>query len=100
MSENRALRDSHTEVRGPEVCEKSVRDVQPSAREVITASGLLYLLRYGRFQEDTSMEESVLGEPDPAEDDILTDSEISKKTLSQTQGKKPGIKENENGSEL
>ena len=35
-----------------------MRDLQPSARESITASGLLYLLRFGRFKKDEKAEDS------------------------------------------
>ena len=35
-----------------------MRDLQPSARESITASGLLYLLRFGRFKKDEKAEAS------------------------------------------
>ena len=68
MSLNRTLRDLNAADDRPELHEESVRDVQPSAREVITSSGLLYLLRFGRFKEKKELEnERVPEEPEGSE---------------------------------
>lgn len=88
LSEYRALGDSSEASEKSEAREESVRDVQPSAREFITASGLFYLLRFGRFQRETELPEG----------NILAERGSSGETEPQIQ--KSEIKENKNGSEL
>ena len=95
MSLNRTLRDLNAADERPELHEGSVRDVQPSAREVITSSGLLYLLRFGRFQEKKELgkervperperperpESNIPTGPETAESNILTVPELPGKT--------------------
>ena len=95
MSLNRALRDLNAADERPELHEGSVRDVQPSAREVITSSGLLFLLRFGRFKEKKELENERVPEgpegpempesniptgPETAESNILTVPELPGKT--------------------
>ena len=85
MSLNRALRDSNAADERPELHEGSVRDVQPSAREVITSSGLLYLLRFGRFKEKKELENERVPEgpegPEMPESNIPTGPETAESNI-------------------